>query len=235
MSGTSTTETVSKQRIYQRRWFKIITRSIIGLFTILFLWIALDLSITRTVNLRQFDAAAMAKLETDMWRAYYDKKAATLYWRLVETLRKQSGLPFWQANLNAYRAARAAMLFKKGKSRNDYNLALPHLESYFRSLAQSGQLTIDSSQVAQLELEWWIVHRERNTYGKEKLITAIADATGAFYGVQPIALQEYASARAEAMLQRDDRAQVGNMNEADWQEIEAKLVTSYRALHKALN
>src|SRR6185503_5367989 len=92
----------------------------------------------------KFDPSAIAHLETDMWRAYYDKKPVRLYFLLVEMLRKQNGMPFLQSNLNAYRAARAAIVFKEGKNRSDYRRALPYLEHYYRSLFSIGHLQYTS-------------------------------------------------------------------------------------------
>ena len=93
----------------------------------------------------------------------------------------------------------------------------------------------DANKIAKLELEWWIVHRERKTYGEPALVNAIAVTTGEFYGVNPGLLNDYASARTVAMLQRDNRQEVGGLTEEDWQQIEQKLIQAYTSLAKELN
>lgn len=198
-------------------------------------WILIDLFGPWSANLRKFDPIVIAKLETKMWRAYYDKKAFHLYWLLVEMLRTQNKLPFWQANLNAYRAAKAAFVFKKGQKRSDYEQAIPYLVDYFHSLNQIGNLQNDANFTAKLELEWWIVHRERKTYGEEALIKAIAETTGQFYGVDPKVLKTYATARSVAMLERDTRQEAGGVRDDDWNYIEQKLTEAYTSLAKELN
>jgi hypothetical protein len=198
-------------------------------------WMLIDLFGPWSTDLRKFDAAQMAHLETNMWRSYYDKKGARLYWQLFHMLHDQAGLTFWRANWNAYCAARAAMVFKVGHSRAEYQRALPYLEPYFNSLIVAGHLSADPKIAAQQELEWWIVHRERDKYGVPALEDALAKAAAIFYGVDAAQLREYAKARAAAMIERDDRAQAGNVSEADWQDIDAKLLTSYTSLAAALN
>jgi hypothetical protein len=45
----------------------------------------------RKADLRSFDPAAMARLETAMWRDYYDKHYPTLVYHLYEVSRTQFG------------------------------------------------------------------------------------------------------------------------------------------------
>ncbi|MBI4852537.1 MAG: hypothetical protein HY819_12145 [Acidobacteria bacterium] len=212
-----------------------ILKVILTLFLLLTTWVLVDLFGPWSTNLRKFDPIVIGKLETKMWRAYYDKKALQLYWLLVEMLRTQNNLPFWQANLNAYRAAKAAFVFKKGQKRSDYEQAIPYLIDYFNALNKIGNLKNDATLTAKLELEWWIVHRERKTYGEEALVNAIAATTGQFYKVEPNLLKDYASARTIAMLQRDVKQEAGKVTEEDWKYIEQKLIEAYSSLAKELN
>ncbi|KAF0249080.1 MAG: hypothetical protein FD167_1520 [bacterium] len=212
---------------------------VLKIFLMLFLlfttWVLVDIFGPWSVNLRKFDPVVIAQLETKMWRAYYDKKAVHLYWLLVEMLRTQNKLPFWQANLNAYRAAKAAFVFKKGQNRSDYEQATPYLVDYFNTLNTIGNLQGDANTIAKSELEWWIVHRERKAYGEEALVNAIATTTGQFYGIDPNLVKNYASARTVAMIQRDNKQEAGKVTEEDWQNIEQKLIEAYTSLAKELN
>jgi hypothetical protein len=186
-------------------------------------------------DFRKFDPSAIARLETDMWRAYYDKRPVRLFLLLAETLREHSGMPLLQSNVNAYRAARAAIVFKEGKSRSDYNRALPYLEQYYRALYSIGHFDRSPARMAELELEWWIVHREREIYGKAALIESLATSAAEFYGIPPDGLEEYATQRAEAMLLRDERVKSPEkVRESDWQEIEKKLNAAYSSLAAAV-
>lgn len=216
-------QTKTKKR---RRW------PLVAAALLLFMvgWVAIDLYGPWSVDLRKIDANRMARLETDMWRAYYEKRPFKLYWLLVQLLRGRDGFPFFRANVTAYYAARGAMVFKEGKGRPDYERAIPYLDNYFQSIDKVGELGDNTRKLAELELEWWIVHRERKKYGKPALVDSIANATGAIYGVPPAALREYAQARTDAMCLRDDKAEAGGVTEEDWKRIEEMLLTCYGAL-----
>src|SRR5574341_2179486 len=55
-------------------------------------------------DLRQFDPAAMGRLETAMWRSYYDRKPVKLFFELAEMLRTQYHFPWLRSHLGAYYA-----------------------------------------------------------------------------------------------------------------------------------
>ena len=110
------------------RWF---WRS--GLLALL-LWIGVDLFVPRQHSIRQFDPQAVARLETAMWRSYYEKKPVLLFWQLSGGLRQQFHAPFWRSFKLAFQATKAAFAFKGGTSRVDYQQALPDLIVYYESI-----------------------------------------------------------------------------------------------------
>jgi len=197
--------------------------------------VLLDLFGPWSADLRRFDPEAVARLETAMWRDYYDEKRVKLFLGLTRLLHEQYGFPPLRAAWNAARAARAAVLFQRGRGRADYETALPDLERYFAAIRQLGRLSCDPARVARLELEWWIAHRERARVGEAGLARAIADAAAALYGVPAGALEPYARARAMAMLDRDAHAERrGRPTEEEWRSIESRLVEAFRALRAAV-
>jgi hypothetical protein len=104
---------------------------VIGLiFLMLAAWVAIDLYTSRSSHLKEFDADEVARLETDMWRSYYDKRQVRLFRQLAELLRKQYHRPLIRSNVVAYHAAKAAFVFKRGKERSDYEKALPGLIAF---------------------------------------------------------------------------------------------------------
>jgi hypothetical protein len=179
-------------------------------------------------DLRRFDAAAVGRLDTGMWRSYYERRPVLLFRQLITTLRTQFQLPPLRAVVNAYRAAHAAFVFKDGKNRADYEKALPDLEAYYADIARQGTTTFDSQQAARLELEWWILHRERSP----QLGAALAAVQAEIYRVPAAALDEHARLRAEAMLLRDDKGQ--GITEADWIRIADMLDRSWKSLYAAV-
>ena len=126
-------------------------------------WVAYDLVAPRRTEMRRFDPDEVARLDTLMWRSYYSRERLRLFRQLAELLRTQYRLPFWRSNLVALRAARAAFVFKDGRSRPDYERALPDLVRFYEHLRATSDTPFDPGRAARLELEWWIVHRERKT------------------------------------------------------------------------
>ena len=198
-------------------------------------WIAFDLLAPHKVNVRDFDADEIARLDTAMWRSYYSRQRFQMFSELTEVLEKQYRLRFWRRQLAAFYAAKSAFVFKDGKSRADYEKALPDLENFYASIRDISTTDFDVKRAAQLELEWWIVHRERARFQEGDLAKALADAAGALYNEPPEKFLEYGRLRAEAMKIRDTRAEAGYLREEDWQKIDELLHESWRSLHSAVN
>jgi hypothetical protein len=76
-------------------------------------------AVPRAADLRGFDAAGMARLETAMWRDYYDKHYPRLFYHLYDQSRTQFGFsPLARVRI-ALAAARAAKAFQPTHSRTD--------------------------------------------------------------------------------------------------------------------
>jgi hypothetical protein len=198
-------------------------------------WVAYDLYSPRRTSMRDFDADEVARLDTAMWRSYYSRERVLLFAQAGELLRTQFRLPFWRSNAVAYRAAKAAFVFKDGHSRADYERALPDLLSFYKSIRSVSDTDFDPERAAKLELEWWIVHRERKAHAPGDLERALADLEAELYRVPAERLAEHARLRAEAMTIRDDKAEQGGVTEEDWRKIDELLHQSWRSLHAAVN
>jgi hypothetical protein len=164
-----------------------------------------------------------------MWRSYYERHEVRLFRQMIELLREQYGMPPLRAVVNAYRAAHAAFVFKDGRSRPEYQRALPDLEAYYADISARAKQGFDAKQVAALELEWWIVHRE-NPAG---LPPALAELQAAIYHVPAGELAEHGRLRTEAMELRD--AKDRTITEEDWSRIGKMLDESWRSLHRVVN
>jgi hypothetical protein len=82
-------------------------KRILGLRAILIVagvWLAIDLSGfgLHSSDLRQFDPDAVARLETDMWRSYYDHRQILLFFQLAKTLRDSVPRPFSTFECNCF-------------------------------------------------------------------------------------------------------------------------------------
>ncbi len=215
------------------KWRRILL--ILGLIVAaLIVWVGFDLYGPRTSHLRDFDPDEVARLETAMWRSYYEKQQVRLFNQLAELLRKQYNMPLVRSNRVAYHAAKAAFIFKGGKQRSDYEKALPNLVDFYGSVRDVSDTPFDVNRAARLELEWWIIHRERAKHPEGDLDRALAEVQAEIYHVPVEKLMEHARLRAEAMRIRDTKAEAGGVTEADWARIGELLRGSWRSLSQAV-
>jgi len=179
------------------------------------------------VDIRAFDPDEVARLETAMWRSYYDRRRLPLFGQLVALLRGQFQLAPARSLALAFLAARAAAVFQVGRDHADYQRALPYLERYYAAILAVSEAPFDAAEVARLELDWWVVHREASG----ELERALAALAAALYRVPAGRLTVHAERRAEAMTVRDRRVrEPGGVAEADWERIEALLRLAWRSL-----
>ena len=214
---------------------RIVFRSIAIVLMLLVGALLYNLYYPRTAKMREFDPNEVARLETAMWRSYYDKKQVQLFNQLSELLRTQYHMPRVRSNQVAYYAANAAFAFKDGKTQADYEKALPELLKFYGAIRKISDIPFDVDRVARLELQWWIVHRERWKRRADELPRALAELQSAIYGVPVEQVLEHGRLRAEAMKIRDTKADNGTaMSEEDWSKINELLSQSWRSLAQAV-
>jgi hypothetical protein len=206
-------------------------KTILILLAFLGLWIAIDLYVPRSANLRQFDPVEVGKLDVDMWRSYYEKKQIKLFWQLSKLMREQFHAPFWRSFRIGYHAAKAAFVFKKGKNRADYAKALPDLEKYYADINALNNKPFDVQLMTQQELEWWIIRREPQ-HSQAEWEQLLAQTTAIFYNESPEKFRDYARLRVEAMFFRDEKGD--RITEVDWQKINALCIQSWQAVQTGL-
>jgi len=214
---------------------RLFLSGIAGLLAILSSWAAADLFSRRAQSLRDFNPSEVARLDTTMWRSYYAKQHLPLYFQLTELLRKEYHLPWLRSQWVAYQAAKAAFVFKEGRSRNDYEKALPHLRDFYSAISAISDDPFDMNRAAELELEWWIVHREREKHSPEDLPRLLAQTAAVMYHMPYEPLLEHGKLRAAAMQIRDSQAAAGRVTEQDWSAIGSLLDRSWRSLWQAVN
>jgi hypothetical protein len=217
-----------------RHKLKILAR-VVGVVAVLLAGgVLFDLYYPRTSRMREFDPDEVARLETAMWRSYYEKQHLKLFNQLSELLRTQYHMPPIRSNEVAYHAANAAFIFKAGKTRSDYEKALPDLKKFYGEIRKVSDIPFDVDRVSELELEWWIIHRQRAQHQPGDLDRALAELQAEIYRVSVEKLMEHGRLRAEAMNIRDMKAEQGGVTEADWQKIGELLRQSWRSLAQAV-
>jgi hypothetical protein len=220
--------------IMSRRARKITIRIVWVLLVLLIGAVIYDLYFPHTTHLREFDADEVARLETAMWRSYYEKQRLRLFNQLSQTLRTQYHMPLIRSNQVAYYAANAAFTFKQGHGRSDYEKALPDLVKFYGAIRKRSDIPFDVDRVSHLELEWWIIHRERARHPPGDLPKALAELQAEIYQTPVDRLMEHGQLRAEAMTIRDTKAESDGVKEEDWAKINDLLRESWRSLEKAV-
>ena len=217
-----------------RRARRIAVRTVAIVLALVICWVLYDLYFPHSAHLREFDPDEVARLETAMWQSYYEKRQVRLFNQLSELLRTQYNMPLVRSNSTAYYAANAAFVFKQGKGRPDYEKALPDLLKFYSAIRKMSDIPFDVDRVAHLELEWWIIHRERARHPPGDLEKALAELQAEIYRVPVERLMEHGRLRAEAMTIRDTKAEDGGVTEADWARINELPQQSWRSLAKAV-
>jgi ABC-type amino acid transport substrate-binding protein len=186
-------------------------------------------AIPRRADLTAFDPAEMARLETAMWRHYYEQRYLALLLDLYEVARREQGFSPLDSARIALAAAAAARSFQPSTSRAQAEAAIPDLVAYFRLLARAAPVAVDGQEAARTELAWWQARRE--AVPAEQYGAIIARVSTLLYGVDNGDIRRSGLLRAQAMDYRD--AHSADMTEADWAAIEERLRSAYGLLKKA--
>jgi hypothetical protein len=207
-------------------------RTVVFTLALLFGAVAAHASWPRKADLRAFEPAEIARLETAMWRDYYEGCYPALFYHLYEVSRTQFGFSPLDGFRIAWAAVRAAKAFQPTRSREAADAALPPLVNYYRLLAAAAPGGFDVAEAAWLELDSWQARREAadpQEYG-----VTIARVAAITYGkkADDPSLLTSGIGRAEAMAYRDARGPA--MTELDWSEIECRLRRAYRSLKAAV-
>ena len=218
----------------RKRPIRIVLRVLAVILILLICGLLYDLFYPHKTQLRKFDPDEVARLETAMWRSYYEKQRVRLFNKATELLRTQYHMTPVKSNVVAYYASNAAFIFKEGKQRSDYEKALPDLIKFYGALHKMSDIDFDVYKVSRLELEWWIIHRQRAQHAPGDLDKALAELQAAIYNVPVERLMEHGRLRAEAMTIRDTKAEQGSVTEADWARINELLRGSWRSLAQAV-
>jgi len=186
----------------------------------------------RHADLRGFEPAELARLETAMWRDYYEKRHLALFGHLYQLSRSQFGFAPLDSFRIALAAAQAASTFQPTRSREAANTALPSLETYYRLLASAVPGGFDVAKAARVELDWWQARRE--AVGPDQYGVTVARVSAIVYGkpAEDPSLLTAGIGRADAMAYRDEIGEA--MTDPDWSEVECRLRRAYWSLKAAV-
>ena len=183
-------------------------------------------------NLKQFDYRKVAKADTNMWRAYYNHRFLKMFFHLLKLMRSQLGLNWFITLRLAYYSGLAAMNYRLKKGRENYSGVLKNLTKFYRLLSKHSMEPFDYKKAAELELEWWNIHRYPSKY-KKTLQQSLAEGMAVVYKVKPESLSEYAHHRAVAMMIPNHEGDK-QVTPPDWAKVETLLLKSWQSLHEAV-
>ncbi|MBI3287875.1 MAG: hypothetical protein HYZ68_07510 [Chloroflexi bacterium] len=190
----------------------------------------------RPSPLAAFDPQRLARLETEMWKAYYrvPPQRLRLLRLLISACAEQYGLSLWQSLVGAYWLTRATFLFKFHRNQSDLDRTRAYLERFFQMVRDAAQARFDYQRVAKLELNWWLVHRKNSGEPDQSpLINALAEECAALYDREVKSMLPTGSHRAQAMIIRDSMEH--GKPSGSWSDVEVELLHSYTALKQELS
>ena len=155
---------------------------------------------------RNFDPRKVGNLETDAWVAYYRREWLKFLRAAVSLTRHTFGLPWPQTLYGAWLVLRANQLWAPFPD-NDPDGARRTMERFYRLVARRYAESFDPRRAAELEVEWWRVHREHqhetSSLSDADLVDALAALYAYVYGVPEQDVRVAAEQRALAMRHSD--------------------------------
>jgi hypothetical protein len=187
---------------------------------------------------RSFDPRRVGSLECAAWVAYYRREWLTFLKSAVRLTRSTFGLP-WPATLRgAWLALRANQLWAPFPD-NDPDGARRAMARFYRLVARHHGESFDPRRAAELEVEWWRVHRDhQHSSGSDvgPLVDALAGLYSYVYDVPEGAVRVAAEQRAVAMNISDRWVKEGRApDSALIGEERAALIRSYAGLLSAVH
>jgi len=188
-----------------------------------------------TKNIRTFNPARVARLETENWEAYYQKRWGRLLQVSVGLVQEAFGLNLWQALQGAYLVGRAEIAAAPFPD-NDVPKAEAYMRRFYALVKRVHHENFDVEQAARLEVNWWVVHRQN--FGKadsQPLVEALIALYTATFRQPRERVYEAALRRAEAMRYSDQWVNESKASDSPLlAQVEAELIKSYTALRQAV-
>lgn len=197
-----------------------------------------------TLNRR---ADLIARIETELWEAYYNRQWPREFRLLIAMHREFMGMSLPAAVLASFDATRAAMAFAPLDA-SDRLKARQHLVRYYQKVRLALHCTAGPTDLADRELHYWIVHREvaRKRLAEvaagrpvddpdlseiEPVSDAFARLHAGLFNSTPEAMRQSGSYRAQATAVVD-RISGGYSPDVagDWARVEETLRLAYRAI-----
>ncbi len=209
--------------------------ALIGALTLTWTVAALDGSSPAAVGRLSIDPAGLAHVETEGWRAYYDRAWPRAIALMLQLNHDQFGLGWPAAAEASYNATRAQMAFAGAD--NNVPLARDYLGRYYAIIAHERGLRWDARTVADAELRYWIVHRQvaQAPANPQPLVAALTDLHTLLFEIPAADALASAIERAAAAQAVDRITSRRSVDiDADWREVERRLHAGYSIVAQAM-
>jgi hypothetical protein len=189
--------------------------------------------------MRSFDPRLLGERECATWVAYYRRDWVAFLRAALAVTRHAFGLSWPAAVYGAWLVLRANQLWAAYPD-NDPDGARRPMERFYRLVAERHGEGFDTVRAAELEVEWWRLHRAGQHGDGEPddgpLVDALAALYAHVYGVAPADVRLAARERAQAMRYSDRWVREGCELGSELIGAErAALVRSYAALLAAVH
>jgi hypothetical protein len=190
-------------------------------------------------RLRSFSPLRVGNLEADVWVAYYRRQWARFLVLSVLVVRSAFGMDWIRTVHGAWLVLRANQLWAPPPPKNDPAGARRCMRRFYALLRLAHGEPADPARAAELEVEWWGVHRvhQRGEDGDaQPLVDALSRLYAFTFGLDETALRDAAEHRARAMDIVDQWVTDGRrMSSPLLPPMRAALVRSYAALLAAVH
>ena len=186
---------------------------------------------------RAFDPRKVGSLECAAWVAYYRRRWIEVLRASILLTRHTFGLPWRSTLLGACLVLRANQLWAPFPA-NDPDGARRAMRRFYRLVVRQHAESFDPARAAELEVEWWRVHRAHQHGGVDlrSLVDALVALYSYVYAVPREDVRVAAEQRALAMDASDRWAREGCDPESRLIADErAALIRSYAGLLAAVH
>lgn len=156
--------------------------------------------------MRSFAPHRLGRLECDAWVAYYRREWGRFLQSSVGMVREGFGMSWPRTLQGAYLVLRANQLWAPYPD-NDAAGAQETMRRFYDLVANEHRLLLDVDRAAELEVEWWRVHRylqrESTDGSTAPLVDALAALYAHVYDLPEQAVRPAAQLRAQAMVVSD--------------------------------
>jgi hypothetical protein len=185
-----------------------------------------------------FDPDMVARIDASGWKAYYDHAWVRAFLLLVRINQEQFHIPFPRSIVAAYYTVRATVAFAPRDNAAALEWVRGYLRKFYAIVAEVNDQQFDPDRVGDLELDYWVVHRNlalarAADYGP--LVESLTALHAAVFSSTPERMRPSAESRARSAAHVDLITSKRSTDEAaDWRAVYFYLRRGYEQVKAEL-